>query len=96
MHLVLYSGSKKICEKGFSGIESRRGGDRGDLLTSVGTGMVIQKSTVPVLSLAIPVKYVCRCGNPGFAALVPATYRSKITLPLWVALPVPLGVIPVM
>ncbi len=39
--------------------------------------MVIQKSTVPVLSLAIPVKYVCGCGNPGFAALVPVTYRLK-------------------
>jgi hypothetical protein len=27
MHLVFYSGSKKSCEKGFSGIESHQGGD---------------------------------------------------------------------
>ncbi len=34
MHLVFYSGSKKICEKGFSGIESHQGGDRWDVYTS--------------------------------------------------------------
>ena len=33
MHLVFFSGSKKSCEKGFSGIESRQGGDRGDVYT---------------------------------------------------------------
>ncbi len=31
MHLVLYSGSEKSREKGFSGIESRQGGDSGDV-----------------------------------------------------------------
>jgi hypothetical protein len=38
---------------------------------------------------AIPVKYLCRYGDPAFAALVPITYLLKITLPVWVALPVP-------
>jgi hypothetical protein len=38
---------------------------------------------------AIPVKYVCRYGDPAFAALVPVMYLLKITLPVWVALPVP-------
>ncbi len=37
---------------------------------------------------AIPVKYVCGYGDPAFEALVPVTYLLKITLPLWVALPV--------
>ncbi len=35
MHLVFYSGREKSCEKGFSGIESRRGGDLGDVYTSL-------------------------------------------------------------
>jgi hypothetical protein len=38
---------------------------------------------------AISVKYVCGYGDPAFAALVPVTYLLKITLLLWVALPVP-------
>ncbi len=38
---------------------------------------------------AVPVKYVCGYGDPAFAALVPVTYLLKITLPEWVALPVP-------
>jgi hypothetical protein len=38
---------------------------------------------------AIPVKYICGYGDPAFAALVPITYLLKITLPVWVALPVP-------
>ncbi len=33
MHLVFYSGSKKSCEKGFSGIESCQGGDCRDVYT---------------------------------------------------------------
>ena len=38
---------------------------------------------------AIPVKYVCGYGDPAYAALVPVTYLLKITLLIWVALPVP-------
>ncbi len=46
MHLVFYSGSEKSREKGFSGIESRRGGDCGDCLC---VSTRIRKIPVPEL-----------------------------------------------